>query len=108
MTSAPASVEGARPAPALRTLRAAWRWWLPPALVALLLVLLLIDPFAGDWDALDYTVLALRGAPSSMLFGRTLFIYTNHLAYQFAHAGAGLQPAQAYLLFKYMAGCQSP
>src|SRR5205823_7508839 len=125
MTSAPASREttetttaAAPPAaqqPALidqaaptQSFRAAWRYWLPLALLALALALLFVDPFAGDWDALDYTILALRGAPSSMLFGRTLFIYTNHFAYQLAHALFGLQPEHAYLLFKYMVVCESP
>ena len=110
MTSAPANDEAAAPdhAPDSLTFWAAWRWWLPVALLALLLVLLFRDPFAGDWDALDYTVLALRGAPSSMLFGRTLFIYTNHLAFRLAHAAFGLQPEHAYLLFKYMVVCESP
>jgi hypothetical protein len=90
------------------TLRQAWRWWLPPAAVALLLTLLFLDPFAGDWDALDYTVSAVRGEPSSMLFGRMLFIFTNHAAYAVAHALFGLQSDQAYLLFKYMVVCQTP
>jgi hypothetical protein len=88
--------------------RAAWRCWLPVALTALALALLFVDPFAGDWDALDYTILAVRGAPSSMLFGRTLFIYTNHFAYRLAHALFGLQPEHAYLLFKYMVVGESP
>ncbi len=125
MTSAPASGETTEPTPTAATpatqipiptseaapelsFRAPWRWWLVPALLALALALLFVDPFAGDWDALDYTVLALRGAPSSMLFGRTLFLYTNHLAYKFAHALFGLAPEHAYLLFKYMVVCESP
>lgn len=110
MTSTPATgdTHTTDHAPDELTLRAAWRSWLPPALVALLLALLFRDPFAGDWDALDYTVLALRGAPSSMLFGRTLFIFTNHYAYALAHAVFGLQPEHAYLLFKYMVICASP
>src|SRR2546421_5859006 len=110
MTSTPATGETQTRdrAPGELTLRAAWRSWLPPALVALLLALLCRDPFAGDWDALDYTVLALRGTPSSMLFGRTLFIYANHYAYTLAHAVFGLQPEHAYLLFKYMVICESP
>ena len=94
--------------PTKLSFRAAWRWWLPPALLACALALLFVDPFAGDWDALDYTVLALRGVPSSMLFGRTLFIYTNHLAYRLAHTCFGLAPEHAYLLFKYMVVCESP
>ncbi len=110
MTSAPATGDAHKTdhAPDTLRLRRAWRWWLPPTLLALLLALLFIDPFAGDWDALDYTVLALRGAPSSMLFGRTLFIYTNHYAFNLAHALFGLQAEHAYLLFKYMVVCESP
>lgn len=43
-----------------------------------------------------------------MLFGRMLFLYTNHLAYQIAHGVFGLRPENAYLLFKYMVVGQSP
>jgi len=43
-----------------------------------------------------------------MLFGRMLFIYTNHAAYRIAHALFGLQSDQAYLLFKYMVVAQTP
>ncbi|HVG37878.1 MAG TPA: glycosyltransferase family 39 protein, partial [Pyrinomonadaceae bacterium] len=87
---------------------AAWRWWLPPALVALALALIFLDPFAGDWDALDYTVLALEGRPSSMLFGRTLFIFFNRLLWLAAHAVFSLPAEQSYLLFKYAVVVQSP
>ncbi len=86
----------------------AWRWWLPPALFALALAVLFADPFAGDWDALDYTVLAVKGEPSTMLFGRMLFIYANHYAYQIGHTLFNLRPEQAYLLFKYMVVAESP
>lgn len=85
-----------------------WPWWLPPALLSLALALYFKDPFAGDWDALDYTVLALRGDPSSMLLGRMLFIFTNGVCYRIAHALFGLQPENAYLLFKYLVIAQSP
>jgi hypothetical protein len=85
-----------------------WRWWLAPAVAAFALALLFADPFAGDWDAVDYTVLALRGEPSTMLFGRILFIFANHFAYRAAHAAFGLQPEHAYLLFKYMVVCETP
>jgi hypothetical protein len=88
--------------------RQAWRWWLPPTLSALLFTIYFIDPFAGDWDALDYTIHAVRGEPSSMLFGRMLFIFTNHAAYRAAHALFGLPAEQAYLLFKYMVVAQTP
>ena len=85
-----------------------WRWWLPVALLALALAVIFADPFAGDWDALDYTVLAVQGRPSTMLFGRMLFLFTNHLAYRVAHAAFGLPPENAYLLIKYMVVGQSP
>jgi 4-amino-4-deoxy-L-arabinose transferase-like glycosyltransferase len=89
-------------------MRRAWRFWLPPAALALLLTIFFRDPFAGDWDALDYTINAVRGVPSSMLFGRMLFIFTNHAAYRLAHALFGLQTEHAYLLFKYMVVAQTP
>ncbi len=76
--------------------------------MALLLALFFVDPFAGDWDALDYAILALRGEPSSMLFGRMLFIFQNHLAFRLAQRLFGLPPEQAYLLFKYLVVAQSP
>ncbi|MGA9996264.1 MAG: glycosyltransferase family 39 protein, partial [Pyrinomonadaceae bacterium] len=86
----------------------AWRWWLAPALVALTLALCFVDAFIGDWDGLDYTVLALRGEPSSMALGRMLFIYANHALYGVAHALFHLQPKDAYLLFKYSVVAESP
>lgn len=43
-----------------------------------------------------------------MLFGRMLFIFTNHAAYRLAHALFGLPAEQAYLLFKYMVVVQTP
>jgi hypothetical protein len=89
-------------------LAAAWRWWLPPALLTLVLALLFMDPFAGDWDALDYTVLAVNGQPSSMILGRMLFIFTNHVLWRTIHALFALPPEQAYLLFKYAVIVESP
>ena len=88
--------------------RAAWRWWLGPALAALLLALLYADPFIGDWDALDYTLNSIEGRPSSMALGRSLFIYANHAAWNVAHSLFGLKSENAYLLFKYMVVAQSP
>jgi hypothetical protein len=85
----------------------AWRWWALPALLAALLATIFIDPFIGDWDGLDYTVLSLRGQPSSMALGRTLFIFTNHAAWRISHELFGLQAENAYLLFKYMVVAQS-
>jgi hypothetical protein len=93
---------------ASRSLLKAWRWWLPVALLSFALALIFADPFAGDWDALDYTVLAVKGEPSTMLFGRMLFIFTNHLAYKIAHALFALRVEHAYLLFKYVVVCESP
>jgi Dolichyl-phosphate-mannose-protein mannosyltransferase len=85
-----------------------WRWWLPPAAVALVFILIFVDPFIGDWDALEYTLSALRGVPSSMAMGRGLFIFFNHALYAIAHTVFHLQPQQAYLLFKYAVVAQGP
>lgn len=86
----------------------AWRWWLLPAALTLTLSVAFVDPFIGDWDGLDYTVLALHGQPSSMVLGRMLFIFTNHALYRFAHVLFNLPPEKAYLLFKYAVVAQSP
>jgi len=91
-----------------QSLFAAWQWWLPIALLALTLALIFVDPFAGDWDALDYTVLAVQGRPSSMILGRTLFIFANHALWVIAHSLFSLPPEKAYLLFKYAVVAQSP
>jgi hypothetical protein len=85
-----------------------YRFWLPPALMALVLTLIYLSPFIGDWDGLDYTVFSLRGEPSSMALGRSLFTIFNHALYTVAHALFGVQPAQAYLLFKYAVVAQTP
>jgi hypothetical protein len=85
-----------------------WRWWLAPALLSLLLALYFVDPFIGDWDALDYTVLALNGKPSTLLLGRSLFIFINRGLWLAAHALFSLPPEKAYLLFKYVVVAQSP
>ncbi len=76
-------------------LLASWRWWLAPALLTLLLALVFQDPFAGDWDALDYAVLAIKGEPSSMILGRMLFIFTNHVLWRASHALFQLPPENA-------------
>ena len=86
----------------------AWRWWLPPTVVALALVLYFVDPFIGDWDGMDYTMLSLAGYPSSMALGRNLFIFSNHYLYQVAHTLFNVQPDQAYLVFKYVVVAQVP
>ena len=90
-----------KPGTASDRMLSAWRWWLLPAALALILILIFVDPFIGDWDALEYTLSALRGYPSSMALGRSLFIFFNHELYVIAHAAFHLRPQHAYLLFKY-------
>jgi hypothetical protein len=85
-----------------------WRWWLPPAIIALLLVLYFVDPFIGDWDGMDYTMLSLVGYPSSMALGRNLFIFSNHILFVIARELFGIGPENAYLIFKYAVVAQSP
>lgn len=93
---------------ASQNLLRAWRWWIIPAILALTLALIFIDPFIGDWDALDYTLASLKGRPSSMALGRSLFIFANHAAWRVGHSLFGLSIENAYLLFKYMVVLQSP
>ena len=85
-----------------------WPWWLVPALAGLLLVLYFVDPFIGDWDGMDYTMLSLAGYPSSMALGRNLFIFGNHALYEIAHTVFNVQPEHAYLIFKYAVVVQAP
>jgi Dolichyl-phosphate-mannose-protein mannosyltransferase len=85
-----------------------WRWWLPPALIALLLVLYFVDPFIGDWDGMDYTMLSLAGYPSSMALGRNLFIFSNHTLFLAARTLFNVEPENAYLIFKYAVVAQAP
>jgi len=85
-----------------------WPWWLPPALLGLALTLYFLDPFIGDWDGIDYTMLSLAGYPSSMALGRNLFIFGNHALYELAHALFGVAPENAYLVFKYAVVAQVP
>lgn len=94
------TVAGARHAVPL-TFRGAWYYWLPPALLALGLTYLFLNPFIGDWDGLDYTVLAVRGYPSSMGLGRSLFVFFNHALFRIAHSFFGVPASEAYLIFKY-------
>jgi 4-amino-4-deoxy-L-arabinose transferase-like glycosyltransferase len=96
------------PQPKAQGFLAEWPWWLPPALLSLALALYFVDPFIGDWDALDYTVLALNGKPSTLLLGRSLFIFYNRALWLTAHTLFNLPPEKAYLLFKYAVVAQSP
>ena len=72
-----------------------WCWWF-------------VDPFIGDWDGLDYTMLSVAGYPSSMALGRNLFIFENYLLYKLAHGLFNVQPDKAYLIFKYAVVAQAP
>jgi Dolichyl-phosphate-mannose-protein mannosyltransferase len=85
-----------------------WRWWLPPAFAALILVLYFVDPFIGDWDGMDYTMLSIEGYPSSMALGRSLFIFTNHALFLIGHNLFHVQPENAYLIFKYAVVAEAP
>src|ERR1051325_10494561 len=86
----------------------AWRWWAPPALIALALVLYFVDPFIGDWDGMDYTMLSIEGYPSSMALGRNLFIFSNHALFGIANSVFHVPPENAYLIFKYAVVVQAP
>lgn len=85
----------------------AWVWWSIPAAIALSLVIWFVDPFIGDWDGLDYTMLSVAGYPSSMALGRNLFIFQNHYLYRAASSLFHVKPDQAYLIFKYAVVAQS-
>lgn len=84
------------------------RYWFPPALLALVLALVYLNPFIGDWDGLDYTIFSLHGRPSSMALGRSLFTLFNFALYRTVHAIFGLRPEQAYLLFKFAVVATTP
>ena len=94
--------------PSVRTFFRAYGYWLPVALIGLVLTLIYLNPFIGDWDGLDYTVYSVQGVPSSMALGRSLFTLTNHGLYMFAHRIFGLQPQHAYILFKYVVVAEVP
>src|SRR5262245_64586784 len=91
--------------------RSSWRsclYWLPPAVLALVLSLVYLNPFIGDWAGLDYTIFSLHGRPSSMALGRSLFTLFNFVLFKTAHAIFGLRPDQAYLLFKFAVVATTP
>ena len=98
----------AEPDDTSRTFWRQYQYWLPPALVALILTLVYLNPFIGDWDGLDYTIFSLHGRPSSMALGRSLFTLFNFVLYKGAHAIFGIRPEHAYLLFKFAVVIQTP
>ncbi|HWN07955.1 MAG TPA: glycosyltransferase family 39 protein [Pyrinomonadaceae bacterium] len=102
------SVAATPPTDSAKSFWKSWPWWLTPSLIALLLVLLFVDPFIGDWDGMDYTMLSLAGYPSSMALGRNLFIFGNHALYKIASSLFNVQPENAYLIFKYAVVAQVP
>jgi hypothetical protein len=71
-------------------------------------VLWFVDPFIGDWDGLDYTILSVAGYPSSMALGRNLFIFQNYFLYRAANSLFNIQADHAYLIFKYAVVAQAP
>ena len=85
-----------------------YAYWLAPALLCLVLALVYLNPFIGDWDGLDYTIFSLHGRPSSMALGRSLFTLFNFALYKTAHAVLGIRPDQAYLLFKFAVVATAP
>ncbi len=91
-----------------RRFRQQYLYWLPPAFVALVLTLIYLNPFIGDWDALDYTIFSLHARPSSMALGRSLFTIFNFALFKFAHAVFSVEPQHAYLLFKYAVVIETP
>ena len=107
-SEAPATAHVAGIATREQSFLRAYPFWLAPALVALILTLIYLNPFIGDWDGLDYTVFSLRGEPSSMALGRSLFTLFNHELFVLAHALFGVRPEQAYLLFKFAVVVQTP
>jgi Dolichyl-phosphate-mannose-protein mannosyltransferase len=108
VASAGKALEGARENVPLQTFWSSWRWWAPPALTSLALILLYVDPFIGDWDGLDYTVLSVHGYPSTMALGRSLFIFFNHALFVVAHALFKVPARDAYLIFKYAVVTEGP
>ena len=88
-------------APPTKNFLRSYPYWLPPVVLSIALNLYFLNPFIGDWDGLEYTVYSLRGAPSPMALGRSLFTLFNHALYVIAHAVFSAPPEKAYLIFKY-------
>lgn len=53
-------------------------------------------------------MLSIAGYPSSMALGRNLFIFSNHALFVAARNLFGVQPDNAYLIFKYAVVAQAP
>lgn len=53
-------------------------------------------------------MLSIEGYPSSMALGRNLFIFVNHLLFVIGRSLFGVQPENAYLIFKYVVVAQAP
>jgi hypothetical protein len=102
------SFSSSTPTPSSQTFLREYPYWLPPSLIVLVLSLIYLNPFIGDWDGLDYTIFSLHGRPSSMALGRSLFTLFNFALYKSAHATFGVSAQQAYLLFKYAVVAQTP
>ena len=85
-----------------------YAYWLPPAVAGLVLAVVYLNPFIGDWDGLDYTVASIRGEPSSMALGRALFTLTNNALYVIGHKVLGVSAEHAYLIFKFAVVAQVP
>src|SRR3979490_1945209 len=109
-SEAPAAARLARAVdpPSEKSFLRAYHFWLAPALVALILTLVYLNPFIGDWDGLDYTIFSLHPRPSSMALGRSLFTLFNFALYRGAHAVFGVGPEHAYLLFKFTVVIETP
>src|SRR3979490_1165119 len=101
-SEAPAAARLARAVdpPSEKSFLRAYHFWLAPALVALALTLIYLNPFIGDWDGLDYTVFSLPPQAPSIPWRRSLFTLFNHGRFKVAPAFFGVQPEDAYLILR--------
>ncbi len=65
------------------------------------------DEFISDWDGFDYTAYAVRGWPSTLGLGRSLFLGYNRLLWEIAHYWFNTPPEHAYLVLRYGVIAQS-
>ncbi|HZS08926.1 MAG TPA: glycosyltransferase family 39 protein [Blastocatellia bacterium] len=84
-----------------------YRIWLPLALLAWALALVVRDPFIADWDGFDYAAEVVQGLPSVLGLGRALFLAYNRALWLLAHHWFGLPPERAFLVIKYGVIAQS-